>query len=93
LQHTVADILEMIYEEDFIGFSYGFRPRRGCHDAYAVAVEIREVNWVLDVDIQSFFDSISHEHLISFLEPKNWRPQNNKAHQKMPQSWCSGGGL
>jgi group II intron reverse transcriptase/maturase len=78
VQHTVADILQRIYEEDFLGFSYGFRPGRGCHDALdalAVAIESKKVNWILDADIQSFFNSISHEHLISFLERRIGDPR------------------
>jgi group II intron reverse transcriptase/maturase len=70
VQRAVASILGEIYEEDFYGFSYGFRPRRGCHDALdalAVAIGRKKVNWVLDADIKGFFDSISHEHLMSFL--------------------------
>jgi group II intron reverse transcriptase/maturase len=71
LQHVVADILEKIYEEDFHDFSYGFRPERGCHDALdflSVAIERKKVNWILDADIRKYFDSISHKHLMSFLE-------------------------
>jgi group II intron reverse transcriptase/maturase len=78
VQHTVADILQRIYEEDFLGFSYGFRPGRGCHDALdalAVAIESKKVNWILDADIQGFFNSISHEHLISFLERRVGDPR------------------
>jgi group II intron reverse transcriptase/maturase len=71
VQRAAATVLEAIYEEDFLGFSYGFRPGRGPHDALdalAVAVETRKVNWILDADIQSFFDQVSHEWLVRFLE-------------------------
>ena len=60
-----------IYEEDFLGFSYGFRPGRGCHralDALSVGIEKRKVNWILDADIRGFFDNINHEWLLKFLE-------------------------
>jgi RNA-directed DNA polymerase len=71
VQRAVATVLNAIYEEDFLGFSYGFRPGRGPHDALdalAVAIETRKVNFILDADIQSFFDRVSHEWLIRFLE-------------------------
>lgn len=71
VQRAVVDILNAIYEEDFLGFSYGFRPGRGQHDALdalSVAITTRKVNWVLDADIQSFFDTFSHEWMIRFLE-------------------------
>ena len=64
-------MLNAIYEEDFLGFSYGFRPGRSQHDALdALAVGIcnTPVNWILDVDIRSFFDSVSQEWLVRFLE-------------------------
>ena len=71
VQRAAATVLEAIYEEDFLGFSYGFRPGRGPHDALdalAVAIETRKVNYILDADIQSFFDRVSHEWLVRFLE-------------------------
>jgi RNA-directed DNA polymerase len=71
VQRAAATVLEAIYEEDFLGFSYGFRPGRGPHDALdalAVAIETRKVNWILDADIQSFFDRVSHDWLVRFLE-------------------------
>jgi RNA-directed DNA polymerase len=64
-------VLECIYEEDFLGFSYGFRPERGCHqalDALSVGVQRRKVNWILDADIRGFFDNIDHSWLLKFLE-------------------------
>jgi hypothetical protein len=60
-----------IYEEDFLGFSYAFRPRRSQHDALdalAVGIGSRKVNWILDADIAAFFDTVSHEWLIRFVE-------------------------
>jgi group II intron reverse transcriptase/maturase len=71
VQQAVVFILEAIYEEDFVGFSYGFRPGRGQHDALDalhVGIYRRRVNWVLDADIQSFFDAMSHQWIIRFLE-------------------------
>ena len=64
-------VLNAIYEEDFLGFSYGFRPGRGPHDALdalAVGITKRKVNYILDADIRSFFDSVSQEWLIRFVE-------------------------
>jgi group II intron reverse transcriptase/maturase len=71
VQRATAAVLNGIYEEDFLGFSYGFRPGRGAHDALdalVVAVQSRKVNFILDADIQSFFDTVSQEWLIRFLE-------------------------
>ena len=71
VQQAVVTVLEAIYEEDFVGFSYGFRPGRGQHDALDalhVGILRRQVNWVLDADIQGFFDSMAHSWIIRFLE-------------------------
>lgn len=71
VQQAVGTILEQIYEEDFVGFSYGFRPGRGCHnalDALYVGITRRKVNWVLDADIRGFFDAIDHAWMMKFLE-------------------------
>ncbi len=71
VQRATAVILNAIYEEDFLGFSYGFRPGRGAHDALdalCVGITSRKVNFILDADIQSFFDTVSQEWLIRFVE-------------------------
>jgi RNA-directed DNA polymerase len=71
VQRAVAVVLNAIYEVDFLGFSYGFRPGRGAHDALdalAVAIDRTNVNWILDADIRSFFDEINQEWMIRFLE-------------------------
>lgn len=70
VQQAARMILEPIYEAEFIGFSYGFRPKRSQHDALDALAEAirRKVSWVLDADIQSFFDTIDHGHLQRFLE-------------------------
>ncbi len=71
VQQALKTVLEQIYEEDFLGFSYGFRPGRSCHnalDALWVGITHRKVNWVLDADIRGFFDNIDHEWLLRFLE-------------------------
>jgi RNA-directed DNA polymerase len=71
VQQAVATVLEAIYEEDFVGFSYGFRPGRGQHDALDalhVGILRKRVNWVLDADIRGFYDAMSHTWIIRFLE-------------------------
>ena len=71
VQRATATVLNAIYEEDFLGFSYGFRPRRSQHDALdalVVGITSRKINWILDADIRSFFDAVSQDWLIRFLE-------------------------
>jgi group II intron reverse transcriptase/maturase len=71
VQRAVVEVLNAIYEPEFLGFSYGFRPQRSPHhalDALTVGLETRKVNWVLDADIQGFFDTLNHEWLIRFVE-------------------------
>lgn len=71
VQRSTVEVLNTIYETDFLGFSYGFRPGRNPHhalDAICVAMTRRKVNWVLDADISGFFDAIDREWLVKFLE-------------------------
>lgn len=71
VQGAAVMVLNAIYEEDFLGFSYGFRPRRGPHDALdalVVGIDSRKVNYILDADIRSFFDTVDQRWLIRFLE-------------------------
>ena len=71
VQRATVEVLNAIYETDFLGFSYGFRPGRSQHqalDALYTGLLTRKVNWVLDLDIKSFFDGLSHEWLIKFVE-------------------------
>jgi group II intron reverse transcriptase/maturase len=71
VQYAVGTVLNQIWEEDFLGFSYGFRPGRGQHDALDalwVGIERKKVNWILDLDIRSFFDKLQHDWLIKFVE-------------------------
>jgi group II intron reverse transcriptase/maturase len=71
VQHAVGRVLNEIYEEDFKGFSYGFRPGRSQHDALDalwVGIMRKKVSWVLDADIRDFFGSISHEWLVKFIK-------------------------
>src|SRR6267143_3852605 len=71
VQRATVEVLNAIYETDFLGFSYGFRPGRSQHnalDALYTGLLMKKVNWVLDVDIRSFFDGLSHEWLVKFIE-------------------------
>ena len=71
VQRAVVEVLNAIYEEDFLGFAYGFRPGRGQHDALdalAVGITRTKVNWIVDADIAGFFDAVSHEWLMRFVE-------------------------
>src|SRR5262249_24746231 len=71
VQRATAAVLNAIYEEDFLGLSYGFRPKRGQHDALdalVVGITSKKVNYILDADIRSFVDSVSQYHLVRFLE-------------------------
>jgi len=85
VQRAVATVLNAIYEEDFLGFSYGFRPGRGAHDAMdalVVGITSRKVNWILDADIRSFFDTVSQEWLIRFVERRIGDPRIIRLLQK-----------
>lgn len=71
VQQALVDVLESIYEEDFLGYSYGSRPGRSQHnvlDAIYVAITQRKVSWILDADIRGFYDSLDHEWLMKFGE-------------------------
>ena len=71
VQRATVEVLNAIYEQDFLGFSYGFRPGKSAHnalDAVVVGASAKKVNWVLDADISKFFDTIEHDWLIKFIE-------------------------
>ena len=90
LQRAVVEVLNAIYEEDFLGFSYGFRPGRSPHDALdalAVGIEQKKVNWVLDADIRDFFTSLDHGWLEKFLEHRI----ADKRVLRLIQKWVSAG--
>lgn len=92
VQRAVVEVLNAIYEEDFLGFSYGFRPKRSPHqalDALAVGITTKKVNWVLDADIRSFFDTLKHEWLVQFLEHR----VADKRVVRLIQKWLSAGVL
>jgi RNA-directed DNA polymerase len=73
VQQATVTILNQIYEEDFLGFSYGFRPGRSQHDALdalAFAIQRKQVNYILDADIKGFFDNLSKSCLLKFVEQR-----------------------
>ena len=92
VQRAVVEVLNAIYEEDFLGFSYGFRPKRSPHhalDALAVGILRKRVNWVLDADIRGFFDTIDHGWLLRFLEHRIGDPRL----LRLVQKWLRAGVL
>jgi RNA-directed DNA polymerase len=71
VQRAAVAVLNAIYETDFLGFSYGFRPERSAHralDALAFGIQTKKVSWLLDADIRGFFDTLDHEWLVKFIE-------------------------
>ncbi len=71
VQRAVTEVLNAIYEVDFLGFSYGFRPGRRAHaalDALAIGIRFKKISWILDADIRGYFDAINHDWMIRFLE-------------------------
>jgi len=92
VQRAVAVVLNAIYEEDFLGFSYGFRPKRSQHDALdalIVGITTTKVNWILEVDIRSFFDEVNRDWLGRFVEHRIADPRILRLIQK----WLKAGVL
>ena len=92
VQRAVVEVMNAIYETDFLGFSYGFRPRRNPHqalDAVAVGIKSRKVNWVLDADIRDFFGTLVHEWLVKFIEHR----VKDKRVVRLIQKWLAAGVL
>ena len=90
LQRAVVEVLNGIYEADFVGFSYGFRPGRSAHDALdalAAGIYDRKVNWVLDADIRDFFGSLDHGWLLRFLEHR----VSDRRVLRLIQKWLAAG--
>jgi group II intron reverse transcriptase/maturase len=89
-QRAVVEVLNAIYETDFLGFSYGFRPGRGQHDALdalTVGILRKKVNWVFDADIRGFYDTINHQWLMKFLEHRI----GDKRILRLIQKWLRAG--
>jgi group II intron reverse transcriptase/maturase len=92
VQRATVAVLNFIYEEEFLGFSYGFRPKRGQHDALdalAVGITDKKVNFILDADVRSFFDEVSQSWLIRFVEHRIADPRIIRLIQK----WLKAGVL
>jgi RNA-directed DNA polymerase len=90
VQHAVGTVLNQIWEEDFRGFSYGFRPGRSQHDALDalnVGIARKKVNWVLDLDVRAFFDRIEHAWMIKFVEHR----VGDKRIVRLIQKWLKAG--
>ena len=90
VQYAVGTVLNQIWEEDFLGFSYGFRPGRGQQDALDalwVGIVRKKVNWILDLDIRSFFDKLQHEWLVQFVEHRI----GDKRVVRLIQKWLKAG--
>ena len=90
VQHAVGTVLNQIWEEDFLGFSYGFRPGRSQHDALDalyVGITRKKVNWVLDLDIRSFFDKVEHDWMVQFVEHRI----GDKRIVRLIQKWLKAG--
>jgi group II intron reverse transcriptase/maturase len=90
VQHAVGRVLNQIWEEDFLGFSYGFRPGRSQHDALDalwVGITRKKVNWILDLDIRSFFDQVGHDWMIKFVEHR----VGDKRIIRLIQKWLKAG--
>ena len=92
VQRAVGTVLNAIYEEDFLGISYGFRPERSQHDALdalMVGISTKKVNWILEVDIRSFFDEVNRDWLARFVEHRIADPRILRLIQK----WLKAGVL
>src|SRR6202035_2436990 len=92
VQGAVAEVLSAIYEVDFLGFSYGFRPGRNPHQALSAvhtAIMSQRVDWVLDADIRSFFDMVDQKWMIRFVEHRIGDPRIIRLIQK----WMKAGVL
>lgn len=92
VQRAVVEVLNAVYEQDFVGFSYGFRPGRNQHqalDALAVGIDRTQVNWVLDADIRGFFDAVDHGWLVKFIEHRI----GDRRIVRLIQKWLSAGVL
>jgi group II intron reverse transcriptase/maturase len=96
VQRAVVALLNAIYEEDFLGFSYGFRPGRGTHDALdalCVGIHSRKVSWIVDADIRSFFDTVSQDWLIRFVEHRIGDPRIIRLIRKWLKAGVLEGGI
>jgi hypothetical protein len=94
VQRAAVEVMNAFYETDFLGFSYGFRPKRSQHnalDALYTGLLTKKVNWVLDLDIRGFFDAISHEWLVKVHRASHRRPARRATDPEMAQRRRAGG--
>jgi RNA-directed DNA polymerase len=92
VQRAAVEVMNAVYEADFLGFSYGFRPGRSQHralDALYMGISARKVNWILDADISDFFNTISHEWMIKFIQHRI----RDKRMLRLIQKWLKAGVL
>ena len=92
VQRAVVEVCNAIYEQDFVGFSYGFRPGRSPHralDALTVGITTKKVNWILDADLRDFFSTLVHEWLVKFVEHRI----GDQRIVRLIQKWLSSGVL
>jgi group II intron reverse transcriptase/maturase len=92
VQRAVVEVMNAVYEQDFLGFSYGFRPGRSQHvalDALTVGIQTKKVNWVLDADVRAYFDTLGHEWLVKFIEHRI----GDRRIVRLIQKWLSAGVL
>jgi group II intron reverse transcriptase/maturase len=90
VEHAVVRVLDPIWEEDFLGFSYGFRPGRSQHDALDalwVGIMRKKVNWILKLDVQAFFDKVDHTWMVKFVEHR----VGDKRIVRLIQKWLKAG--
>jgi group II intron reverse transcriptase/maturase len=90
VQHAIGTVLNQIWEEDFLDFSYGFRPGRSQHDALDAlwnGIMHKKVDWIIDLDIRSFFDKIGHDWMIKFVEHRI----GDKRVVRLIQQWLKAG--
>ena len=93
VQRALVEVLNTVYENDFLGFSYGFRPKRNQHqalDAVVMGITRTNVSWIVDADIKSFFDTVNHAWLIKFVEHRigDPRPRPSEATANHREFWA-----
>jgi hypothetical protein len=90
VQRALVEVLNAVYEQDFLGFSYGFRPQRSQHqalDALAVGITRTNVSWIVDADIKNFFDQVNHDWLLKFLRHRIGDPRGIKGDYKFTDAF------
>ena len=91
VQRAAVEVMNAIYEADFLGFSYGYRPghsQHNCLDALYVGLLTKKVNFVLDADIRGFFDSLDHEWIVQIHRASDRRSTGSPPHPEMVEGGC-----